>query len=286
MSLITRLFDPFGWVSPVVILAKLFMQKLWTKAISWDETLPGDLSKFWNEYRENLIKLKEISIPRWTSQGNNVVDQILQGFSDTSNIAYAAVVYLRLTLKSGEIRVVLLSSRTRVAPIKSQTQTVPRLEFCDAFLLARLILAIRNIMQFAKLKITWTDSTNVLAWLSRSPSDFKMFVANRVAVIQAITSSSAWKHVPTKDNPADLASRGLFASKLAGNYLWWHGATWLNQMEEFWSSIENVRNLEADSEIRVKTHHACEESQFCLDDVSIVKYCFESELVWIKYIQT
>ena len=151
-----------------------------------------------------------------------------------------------------------------------------------------------------------------------------MFVANRVAAFQAITPSSAWKHVPTKNNTADLASRGLFTSKRAGNYLWWHRPTWSSQIEEFWPSRENVRNFEDDSEIRVKTHHAHKKSKFCLDylptrisswpklirvlayvlkfltiktklspieietvnDVSIVKYCFEGEFVWIKYIQT
>ncbi|XP_033222856.1 uncharacterized protein LOC117176709 [Belonocnema kinseyi] len=294
VSLIAHLFHPFDWVSPAVILAKIFMQKLWIKSISWDDILTEDLWKFWNEYH-------------------------------ASNVAYTAVVYIRLTFKSGETRVVLLSSRTRVAPIKSQTQTVPRLELCGALLLAKLISAIKNTSQFSDLRsICWTDSTNVVAWINKYPSDLKMFVANRVAAIYAVTPSSIWKHVPTKGSPADYASRGVFASKLVENDLWWHGPTWLSQTEDFWPSMGNVRNFETDLGLRMQTHLAYEQPKFCLEnlstrilswlklvrilayvlkflaiktgfspfqmkignDVSIVKYCSDSETIWLKYIQS
>lgn len=78
-----------------------------------------------------------------------------------------------------------------------------------------------------------------------------MFVANRVAAIKAVAPSIILKHVPTTDNPADVASRGVFASKLAENDLWWHGPTWLSQTEEFWPSIANVKNFETDLDLRV-----------------------------------
>lgn len=38
----------------------------------------------------------------------------------------------------------------------------------------------------------------------------------------------------TKDNSADLASRGCTISKFVDNQLWWHGPSWLNQPESKW----------------------------------------------------
>ena len=56
----------------------------------------------------------------------------LHGFSDASENAYAAVVYLRMTDIFGRKQVSLISSKTKVAPIKRLT--IPRLELCGAYL--------------------------------------------------------------------------------------------------------------------------------------------------------
>lgn len=61
----------------------------------------------------------------------------LHGFSDASNVAYAAAVYLKVEASSGDINITLLTAKARVAPLKSLT--VPRLKLCATALLARLI---------------------------------------------------------------------------------------------------------------------------------------------------
>ncbi|XP_018400724.1 PREDICTED: uncharacterized protein LOC108778122 [Cyphomyrmex costatus] len=38
---------------------------------------------------------------------------------------------------------------------------------------------------------------------------------------------ATWHHVPTHQNPADLASRGVTASSFAESLLWWQGPEWL-----------------------------------------------------------
>lgn len=43
LSRISRLFDPLGIVSPVVLVAKLLMQALWVRKLEWDEPIPEDL---------------------------------------------------------------------------------------------------------------------------------------------------------------------------------------------------------------------------------------------------
>ncbi|XP_071577343.1 uncharacterized protein [Temnothorax nylanderi] len=43
LSHIARLYDPLGLVTPVIIVAKIFMQELWIKRFEWDAELPDDL---------------------------------------------------------------------------------------------------------------------------------------------------------------------------------------------------------------------------------------------------
>ena len=38
-----------------------------------------------------------------------------------------------------------------------------------------------------------------------------------------------WNHVPTSQNPADCASRGISARELISHELWWHGPPWLQK---------------------------------------------------------
>ena len=41
LSRIAAIFDPLGYLCPVIIKAKIFMQQLWEKNMSWDYPLPG-----------------------------------------------------------------------------------------------------------------------------------------------------------------------------------------------------------------------------------------------------
>lgn len=67
-------------------------------------------------------------------------------------------------------------------------------------------------------------------------------MCNRIGEIRELTSKYEWRHVPTKDNPADLASRGVQPQHLIGNKLWWHGAPFLTQPEEEWP-VHNVVHM-------------------------------------------
>ena len=67
----------------------------------------------------------------------------LHGFCDASERAYAAVVYLRMVDTTGNVQVTLITSKTKVAPIKRMT--IPRLELCGAYLLARLLFHVKKV---------------------------------------------------------------------------------------------------------------------------------------------
>jgi len=73
------------------------------------------------------------------------------------------------------------------------------------------------------------------------------FVANRVAYILDHSDSNQWRHVPTADNPAGSATRGLSPSEISIFDLWWHGPAWLRQHSSEWPDTE-VPNIKFDEQ--------------------------------------
>lgn len=223
---ICRLYDPLGWVSPCIITAKIFIQKLWTAGLDWDDKLPEELLREWERYREELSRLVNFHIPRWMQTTTSDVQVELQGFCDASSAAYAAVVYIRCIAADGKVETHLVTAKTKVAPIKQVS--IPRLELCGAVLVAKLLLEVAEVLNVKKSDLhAWTDSSIVLAWLSDHPSRWKTFVANRTSEILNLLDSSQWSYVQSKQNPADCASRGILPSELIENELWKYGPDWL-----------------------------------------------------------
>ena len=56
----------------------------------------------------------------------------------------------------------------------------------------------------------WSDSVNVLWWISGRSRHFKPFVANRVGDNQSSTDPKQCRYVPTGMNPAEILSRGTW----------------------------------------------------------------------------
>lgn len=226
ISDIARLFDPLGWLAPVIISAKVFIQKIWLSGIEWDDEIPTELLKEWLTYRETLGQLTKFKLPRWINTSNGDETLELHGFCDASSEAYAAVVYARVVDKHGDIHISLVTAKTKVAPIKQVS--IPRLELCGAVLVARLLIEVSEVMGIDKMNIhAWTDSTIVLSWLNSRPNRWKTFVANRVSEIITSMEPQQWSHVVSKENPADYASRGTYQS--VDELLWKEGPAWLKQ---------------------------------------------------------
>ncbi|XP_067216965.1 uncharacterized protein [Linepithema humile] len=228
------------------ITAKMLMQELWAIRLDWDDELPENLKSRWTSYVAQLEYVSRLSIPRWfgTSVSNLAVE--VHGFADASQSAIAAVVYLRVHSDIDDAQIQLICSKTKVAPLKRMT--IPRLELSAAVLLVRQALKIREVLELQTAPIhLWTDSTVALTWIKSHPSRWKDFVRNRVSFIQEL-SNSRWHHVSGKENPADLASRGVTPQRLQQEELWWAGSHWLQKHSTSWPSstpiLESTDNLE------------------------------------------
>ncbi|XP_055632492.1 uncharacterized protein LOC129772973 [Toxorhynchites rutilus septentrionalis] len=257
LSQIARLFDPLGLVGPVVTFAKVFMQTLWTlltdegKSWGWDDQLPSMFVSRWGLYLSELPRLNELRIERYILCSNPTLTQ-LHFFSDASKQAYGACCYVRSIDSTGAIKVALLTSKSKVAPLKQQS--IPRLELCGALLSAQLYQKVTSSLQLPAEAYFWVDSTTVLCWLQSTPSTWTTFVANRVSKIQLSTEHCNWNHVTGLDNPADCLSRGCSAESLLENDIWWNGPRWLRLDEAAWPArrTNNVSNSEEIQEV-IKT---------------------------------
>ena len=78
------------------------------------------------------------------------------------------------------------------------------------------------------------DSDIVLHWIPKEPTQLNRFVANRVNAIKTLLPEVPRRHMPSKDNPADLVSRGVRASDLTTSSLWWNGPDWLRLLPGQW----------------------------------------------------
>ncbi|XP_072934806.1 uncharacterized protein [Epargyreus clarus] len=58
-------------------------------------------------------------------------------------------------------------------------------------------------------------------FLHTSHTQLKPFVRHRACEVREDFSNNTWRYVPSHDNPADLASRGLSADRIGDSSLWW-----------------------------------------------------------------
>ncbi|XP_071576707.1 uncharacterized protein [Temnothorax nylanderi] len=220
---IAKLYDPLGLISPIMIRAKIILQELWLLKTGWDETISVNLQERWTTFRQQLLQLEPLSLPRWLGILRCDTARIeIHGFSDASQLAMAAVVYIRIPNGDNTFSVHMVCSKTKVAPLKRLT--IPRLELTAALLLSRLIAIVKEALELLEaLEFCWSDSEATIKWITAHPSGWKDFVRNRVSAIQEILPNGSWRFVPGKQNPADLATRGLRADQLLHHNLWWKG---------------------------------------------------------------
>ncbi|XP_062540923.1 uncharacterized protein LOC134208965 [Armigeres subalbatus] len=254
LSCIAKLFDPLGLISPIVVYAKIIMQQLALLQTSWDSPVPMELEKRWTAFYNELNNLSKLRVQRFAfiSSWNDVQ---IHCFADASESAYGACLYVRTMDANGNIHIEMLSSKSRVAPLKRLT--LPRLELCAAKEAATLYSKVIKAIDLGQVRSTfWSDSTIVLHWLQAPPNTWKTFVANRVSTIQTITQGHRWRHIAGKENPADLVSRGLTVNDFLQNLLWKNGPSWLRNPEDSWpSQTLEISCTDVDMETRKLVTH-------------------------------
>ncbi|XP_068716993.1 uncharacterized protein [Montipora capricornis] len=253
LSVVSSVYDPLGFAAPFILPAKALLQDLCCKNLGWDEPISDEDLIRWRNWLEELPRLEDLRVNRCFKPINfsEVASSQLHHFADASQFAYGAVTYLRLANSKGDVHCSFIIGKSRLSPLKQLT--IPRLELSAAVVATRLDRMVsKEIGIPVDQSIFWTDSTCVLGYIANKDKRFHTFVANRVAAIHEVTSPPQWKHVGTKQNPADDASRGLTAEALLKNKRWIRGPEFLWKSEDAWPSQQCAVSMVAENDPEVK----------------------------------
>ncbi|XP_036148442.1 uncharacterized protein LOC118647506 [Monomorium pharaonis] len=252
LSEIARIFDLLGLLGPVVLYAKIIMQKCWLDRLEWDESASQELHTAWLSFAQ-LGSIRDLAVDRRLLMDNPTQIE-LHGFCDASQRGYGACFYIRSS-NSRQVKTRLACAKSRVAPLKNST--IPRLELCRALTLVRLYKeACANFgLEFDRV-IFWSDSSIVLYWIKKNSQSLKVFEANRVAEIQTVGNAAEWRHVGSKDNSADALSRGQLPNDFVKNQTWFHGFPWLSLLETDWPANLEINvpdSLDSEPDVCLKS---------------------------------
>ena len=265
-SAIARTFDVLGWYAPATILMKVLLQRVWRARTEWDEEIPSTLFHTWQRWRDQLGSIPNHSIPRCIKRGDDTaVSHQLHGFSDASNDAYGAVVYMRTFHKDTNVDIFLVTARSRVAPVKGES-TIPRLELAGALLLANLLELVAQDLHIKKEEVyAWCDSTIVLGWIN-SQERYRVYVSRRIKMIVEKFPPHHWRYVATDHNPADVVSRGLPPEELMASQLWWKGPPWLSTDPRLWPRRPDLNRQHELPELKSLAISLAPENKTSLED--------------------
>ena len=184
---------------------------------------------------------------------HDAVSKELLVYCDASELAIAAVGYLKTTNPDGFTSTGFVLGKAKVSPMSGHT--IPRLELCAAVLAVEVAQVIVEHLRVQLDHINfYSDSRVVLGYINNETKRFFTYVANRVARIRSFSSPSQWSYVRSEVNPADIGTRGIQPSDM-------QGSTWLRGPETPFSSEKEpaqvldktypLINPEVDKEVRI-----------------------------------
>ena len=217
LSSLNSIYDIFNVYSPILLRAKLFMQRLQCSEFGWDTVLPSALQSEWGNIVAQANGSPVLSIPRCV--GGRSSSYALIAFTDASKEAFGAVVYIK-DFETGLVS--FLVSKNKLIPTTSK-RTIPAMELqaisfgvnllheqCDALNGPTVVEPTRVTQLYL-----YTDSMVCLHWMQSYSIYFdklqkiSIFVKNRLADIdkQCNKKSVVFRHICGTENPADKVSR-------------------------------------------------------------------------------
>ena len=228
-SLLAKVFDPLGLVSPFTLKARQVMKETFIDKINWKEPLTERLIAPWHEWVNDLPNLSSLHFPRYIPY-NETSEVHIFGDGATS-CGYGVAVYIR-TFDMDKERFVshLLMAKSRIGPMKEIG--VPKLELKACLLAAEIAQQLILDINISKEQIyCYSDNEAALWWLTKEPRVLIPFVANRVEKIR--NWGHQFTYIKTDENPADIASRGSDVDGLQCD-LWMHGPWFLKEPRCKW----------------------------------------------------
>lgn len=246
-SLLARIYDPMGFVSPYVVQLRLFLRKLWIAGLDWDEPVPKDLRD------EALLAIRDANLVNQVSLKRNVLpddgkESTLVVYCDASKLAIGAVAYSLI-----DNQPLLVFSRSKLVrttkskkpkdeekpePLKKKDkdESIAESELNALVMGAELANELNNMSvisfvpdslktqtspPFSKV-IICGDSLLNLQRLVKHPNEQRPSIFLRIDKMAKLVPSAEYCHVVSKENPADVISRGSTMTELLNNQKWFH----------------------------------------------------------------
>ena len=227
---IAKTFDPLGLASPQTLQGKLIYREICEKKVPWDGVLPNKLMKKLTQW-ERLLPDKVTTLRTLAKHQQEIQSRELHTFGDASIKGVSSAVYAVVRQKAG-VTQGLVTAKSRLA---KKGLTIPRLELVSAHMATNLVSNVHEALEgFPVTSLHgWLDSTVALHWILAA-GDYKQFVSNWVCKIRA-HEQIQWRHVPTRENPADLGSRG---GEVNRDKLWWNGPEWLTLASRYYKCFQ------------------------------------------------
>jgi hypothetical protein len=245
LSAFMSMYDPLGLAVPFHLEARKIFQDAQKETELWDKPVSDRIRKLYEKWVAQLPLLASIRKPRLlTWDYDNAITKMIIVFTDASNTGIGACGYLRCEYEDGSVEVNLCYAKSSVAPRNSPSTPRMELEGCMSG------VDVASIILVAFDDLTWTDthfrsdSCTALAWIRQESSNLILYVRHRVGKIHDVTTPYQWQYVDTKENPADLASRGGSPTDIAEHELWWHGPKWLKLPREQWPQRDQFPETE------------------------------------------
>lgn len=129
LSTINSIFDPLGFLAPVIVQGKSIMRSLLQETSNWDEPLPQDQEYKWKKWKKSLDVLETLFIPRMYFHDSwiRTTEKNIHVFCDASEVAISAVAYVE---NQGQYGFIL--GKSKLVPLHGHS--IPRLELCRAVL--------------------------------------------------------------------------------------------------------------------------------------------------------
>uniref|UniRef100_G3N9L1 Reverse transcriptase domain-containing protein n=1 Tax=Gasterosteus aculeatus TaxID=69293 RepID=G3N9L1_GASAC len=239
LSQVSGLYDPIGLTTPVkqkgaILVRRAFQEakpKCSTSKDTWDLALSEKL-------REDAISLSK-NTPRALTPAGAPAEPDAITFSDGSEHAYGAVLYLRWACNQGSM-VRLVESKAKLTPLDHKGEAV-KSELCGAVFAARLK---KYFEQHGRIQVKqwyhFVDSQTVLGAIQRESYGFQTFFANRIGEIQGSTQRQDWWWIPGTLNIADIITRGAGPKDLDEGSPWQQGPEFLSLPANEWPSEERA----------------------------------------------
>ena len=231
-SLLATSFDPLGGLAPFVLLAWRVMKETHILGLGWKNKILEPLMPEWQDWVEMTKRLSQVRYHCYILNNDNSEYHM---FGDASaTMGYGVVVYVRTHLGSAKenskYHSQFLYAKSKINPKKELM--VLCLELTAALLCTEVGQMIQNQLEVPPEKIfCWSDSEITLWRIQKRPEMLIPFVANGVEKIQH--SGYPFSYINTKENSADIASRGCTPEKLMGD-LWQKGPPFLRLPKKDW----------------------------------------------------